>query len=114
MESMKAARKLRGVSVEKLAEETGLTTNMIWSYESGRREPPISACIAIADALDVSLDLLVRGKEKTLSKERAMQEAINRLDALDSDALQEVVLYAQYRQYRRAREQSEGQTASDN
>ena len=114
LEEMRNIRKKRGLTMKQRGEKVGLAEVTISTYETGRSEPSLGVLCAIADVLDVSLDVLVRGKEKTLSKERAMQEAINRLDALDSDALQEVVLYAQYRQYRRAREQSEGQTASDN
>lgn len=52
-----------GVSVDELAQRTGFTKNMIWNYQAGRRKPTPDALLAIADALGVSIDYLVRGKE---------------------------------------------------
>ena len=61
---LKEIREAKGVSVKRLAELTDLSPAVIWSYEAGRRDPPLVSLIAIADALDVSLDRLVWGKEK--------------------------------------------------
>ena len=62
------------VTVDELAEKSGLTKAMLWSYGAGRRQPDPEKLCAIADALDVSLDLLVRGKEKDRPKGRSVQE----------------------------------------
>ena len=114
LEEMRNIRKRRGLTMKQLGEKVGLAEVTISTYETGRSEPSLGVLCAIADVLDVSLDVLVRGKEKTLSKERAMQEAISRLDGLDSSALREVVAFAQYLVYRKEREQAEGQASADN
>lgn len=56
MEYMKSLRQQKGMSVQELAELCGVSSNMIWNYESGRREPPLAVLCKIADVLDVSLD----------------------------------------------------------
>lgn len=71
MEYLKTIRKQKGISAEDLASRCGVSASQIWSYESGRRLPPLDVLCKIADELDVSLDLLVRGKEKDRSVERS-------------------------------------------
>ena len=61
---LKEIRTEKGMSIEELSEKSNLSKPQLWSYESGRREPPIDALIALADVLDVTLDKLIRGKEK--------------------------------------------------
>ena len=114
MENIRILREKRGITQKQLADLIGVAPSTVANYENDVRTPNIYALCDIADALDVSLDMLVRGKEKTLSKERAMQEAINRLDALDTDALQAAVAYAQYLRYRKLQEQGADQAPSDN
>ena len=62
--ALKKTMASKGIEVEELAEKTGLSKAMLWSYGSGRRNPTPETLCSIADALDVSLDMLVRGKEK--------------------------------------------------
>lgn len=62
--ALKTIREAKGISVDDLAEKTGLTKMKIWNYESGRNQPDPETLCKLADALDVSLDMLVRGKEK--------------------------------------------------
>ena len=82
---LKEIRQQKGITAERLAEISNLTKTQIWSYESGRREPPLASLIAIADALGISLDLLVRGKEKEPPKadlerlQNTTADAISRL-----------------------------------
>ena len=64
MEYLKSIRKEKNISAEELADKCGISATMIWNYESGRRSPPLDVLCKLADALDVSLDMLVRGKEK--------------------------------------------------
>ena len=82
VESMKTMRQAKGLSVDELAEKTGMSKNMIWSYESGRREPTASACVLIADALDCSLDMLIRGKEKDRPEERSKEGLMKLFDSM--------------------------------
>ena len=81
MINLKAIRKAKGISAEELSERTGLSRTQIWHYEAGRREPPVNALCALADALGVTLDELVRGK-----KEEPLH-AQERLASIGTDAV---------------------------
>ena len=99
----------KNITAPELAEKTGFTKNMIWAYQSGRSNPdPEQLCI-LADALDVSLDLLVRGKEKDRSEERSMEAAMARYEAYTPAELEELVALLQYLRYRKERERQQGQ-----
>ena len=73
MEYLKSIRQEKKMSVEELAQRCGITATMIWSYESGRRSPPLDVLCKLADVLDVSLDMLVRGKEKDRPEGRSFE-----------------------------------------
>ena len=88
MEYMKSLRQQKGLSVQELAELCGVSSNMIWNYESGRREPPLAVLCKIADVLDVSLDTLVRGKEKDRPEGRPIGEMLKMYDKLSSEELE--------------------------
>ena len=81
---LKEIRKAKKITAEKLAADTGLAKTTIWNYESGRREPDIDTLVRLADALGVSLDMLIRGKEKELPPEN--REQLNKvgMEAIDS------------------------------
>ena len=49
-----------GMSQKALAEETGLTESAISRYINGTRDPRLYNLIKIADALEMTLDELVR------------------------------------------------------
>lgn len=53
-----AARKVRGMSQEELAERSGVATSAITRYETGDMMPGFSRVAAIADALGVTTDWL--------------------------------------------------------
>ena len=72
MEYLKSIRKAKNISAEELADKCGISATMIWNYESGRRSPPLDVLCKLADALDVSLDMLVRGKEKDRLEGRSL------------------------------------------
>ena len=54
-------RRMRGLSQAKLAKALGLSVSAIAMYEQDRREPSISILIALAAALDVTIDYLLTG-----------------------------------------------------
>lgn len=87
MEYMKSLRQQKGLSVQELAELCGVSSNMIWNYESGRREPPLAVLCKIADVLDVSLDMLVRGKEKDRPEGRSREEMLKMYDQMSEEEL---------------------------
>ncbi len=51
-------RKLRGYSQEKLAEMADLSDKLISFYETDKRIPPVINLVAIAEALEVTMDQL--------------------------------------------------------
>jgi transcriptional regulator with XRE-family HTH domain len=55
-------RKEHGLTQTQLADELGLTQQMVASYEVGRRRVPVSLLPAIAEALAVSLEQLIGQK----------------------------------------------------
>lgn len=101
------------ITVPELVEKTGLTKNMIWAYQSGRNNPDPETLCALADALDVSLDMLIRGKEKDRSEERSMESAIKRYENYSLSDLSELGALIQYLRYRKERERQQEQASSD-
>lgn len=87
MINLKELREDAGMSVETLSERTGLSRTQIWHYEAGRREPPLNALCAISDALDVSLDKLVRGEEKDRLTGRPIGELLEMFGKIPADQL---------------------------
>lgn len=55
-------RRNKGMSQARLAKILGLSTSTIAMYEQGRREPSVSALIALASALGVTIDYLLTGR----------------------------------------------------
>jgi len=99
--ALKTIREAKGIGADELAERTGLTKMKIWNYESGRNQPDPEALCLLADALDVSLDMLVRGKEKDRSEERSLEYAVNLLKRLAPEEQEFLVSIASLLQYRR-------------
>ena len=110
---LKEIRTEKGMSIEELSEKSNLSKPQLWSYESGRREPPIDALIALADVLDVTLDKLIRGKEKDRPEERSFESVSKRFENYSAAELRELGSLITYLQYRKEREQSEGQGSAD-
>lgn len=111
--ALKAIREASGLSVDELAEKSGLSKMKIWNYESGRNQPDPEALCSLADALDVSLDMLIRGKEKDRHEERSFASVSKRFENFSVAELRELGSLITYLQYRKEREQSEGQGSAD-
>ena len=84
-------RKIRdslGIDGPELAKRTGISKAVIWNYETGRTTniDPEDLC-KIADALDVSLDMLVRGKEKDRPKGRSTEDLLKMFRDMSEDEL---------------------------
>ncbi len=58
---LRAARDRRGMTQAQLAEAIGAYPSQISNYENGEKVPEGETMVALADALDVSLDELARG-----------------------------------------------------
>lgn len=55
-------RKKRGYTQEKLAEQADINEKLIGFYETGKRIPPVINLVAIAEALEVTVDELCGGE----------------------------------------------------
>lgn len=109
LEKMRELRKQTGMSMKQLGEKVGVAEVTISTYETGRSEPSLSVLCAIADELDCSLDMLVRGKEKALSEERAKALLIGQIKDADMDTLRQMMALSAYWQDKRWREAHPGE-----
>lgn len=114
MEPLKNYRAKLGLSQKALGDLVGVSEATISNYETGKREPDLKTLCALADLFDCSLDMLVRGKEKDHSAEWSKQEMITRLQNYDLEELHEMALLASYLEFRRAKQQQQGQGSTDN
>lgn len=68
-ERMKAYRKMRGLSIQKLAELSGVSGDNIYNYESGKHIPGIMKVLELADAYDISIDEYLGRRTKQVNLE---------------------------------------------
>ena len=106
-------RKEKGMTVRQLGAEIGVSDSLISLYETGKRNPPIDACVKLANLFDVSLEVLIRGKEKDRPEERSFESVSKRFENYSAAELRELGSLITYLQYRKEREQSEGQGSAD-
>ena len=57
-QNIRCYRKRRGYSQEKLAEMADINDKLVGFYETGKRIPPVINLVAIAEALEVTMDQL--------------------------------------------------------
>ena len=71
-------RKLRGYSQEKLAEMADINDKLVGFYETGKRIPPVINLVAIAEALEVTMDELcgINLPEPDTELEREIMRAV--------------------------------------
>ena len=71
-------RKKRGYTQEKLAEQADINEKLIGFYETGKRIPPVINLVAIAEALEVTVDELcgVNILEPSTELEREINKVI--------------------------------------
>ncbi len=89
-ERVKAARQLRGMTQEQLAEELNIALEHLKRLENGCKSPSVDLVMTIADALTVSNDFLLVGEKTDHDKER--EENFEVLDGLSelSDKLSDL------------------------
>ena len=106
---LKAQRDKLNMTQKDVADKIGAAPSTIANYENGKREPDIETLCSLADVLNCSLDLLVRGKEKDRPEGRSTAELLNefsemseaelhRLDKLVQAALADKAFQAHLRQ----------------
>lgn len=60
-ENIKSYREKRGMSISRLARETGVSRQWIYDIEANNIDPTISKVIAVCEALDISIADVVSG-----------------------------------------------------
>lgn len=87
MDYLRKLRKENNLTMKQLAQMVGVAEGTISLYETGKRFPGPETLCALADALDVSLDYLVRGKEKDRPKGRSKEELLKMYDEMSEEEL---------------------------
>ena len=95
MKYLKALREKRGVSQNQLGALINKAPSTISNYENGAREPSLDDLCALADFFDVTLDVLVRGKEKDRQQCRSIKDLVNDFDSLTDEHLEMMIEVAQ-------------------
>jgi transcriptional regulator with XRE-family HTH domain len=73
-EVIRVLRDFRGDTRRDLAQRTGVTEDHIKKIEVGKRKPSLTTLKAIADALDVSIDILLSGDETLVMDELSRRD----------------------------------------
>lgn len=58
---LRAYREAAGLTLAALGERLGVLHQQVYAWETGKREPLVSAALAIADALGTTVERLARG-----------------------------------------------------
>ena len=95
LEAMRSIRKSKGMTMKELGEKVGVAEVTISFYENGKREPSLEVLCKIADVLDVSLDLLVRGKEKDRPEGRSLDSLMKEYRSKSEEELQYMMVVLQ-------------------
>lgn len=64
----------KGLSIRWLAQETGISYNVVLSYGRGDVCPTLRSCVLMADALGISLDQLYQGPERDEELKKARKQ----------------------------------------
>lgn len=95
--SLKALRKNKGWTQTNLAKNLGVTQQVIASYETGKKKPPVDRLQQLAAAFDVSVDEIVGRKPLDIrpngkyvhgnSRSAKIQELFDRLPPLEQRSI---------------------------
>ena len=79
------ARKRRGWTLKKLADETEISTKSLSTYENGHQEPTHQVLVVLADKLDVAVDFLTADDLDEIPLEAASFRALSKMTARTRD-----------------------------
>ena len=68
---LRAERKRKGLSMERLAEKAGLSTSMVSLYERDLRNPTLETLLRVSEVLEIDLGRLI---QKAVQKSSRVQE----------------------------------------
>lgn len=86
-ENIRALRKQRGLTQEKLAEALGVTVGAVYKWESGLSQPELNLLVEIADFFDTSVDALLGYRVQDKRLEAAGERLEAYCQTLDPAAL---------------------------
>lgn len=84
---MKELREKQGLTQKGFGDIFGVSEATVSNYENGKRDPDLDSLCQIADYFDVSLDMLVRGKEKDRPAGRSREEMLKMYDQMSEEEL---------------------------
>lgn len=88
-ENIRAFRKQRKLTQEKLAEALGVTTGAVYKWESGQSQPELNLVVEMADFFDTSVDALLGYRIRDNSLNSVEERITAYLQTLDPAALTE-------------------------
>ncbi len=99
-QTIRTIRRGRQMSVDKLAETVGVVRQQIVRLEAGLGGTTVPRLMAIADALDVTVEDLIRGSTTKPGSEGPMEMAF-RGRGLTPEEMQKVLEYIEFLEHRR-------------
>ena len=91
---MKELREKQGLTQKGFGDIFGVSEATVSNYENGKRDPDLDSLCQIADYFDVSLDMLVRGKENDRPAGRSLTEVAKGFKALSDEHLEMMIATA--------------------
>lgn len=82
IEELREVRKQRNLTLEELAEMTGLSVSAISLIETGKRQPKLDSLSALASALKCNFSIEIKGEDD--GSERDTARAGERTDEINS------------------------------
>ncbi len=97
---VRTLRKSRGMSVDKLAADVGVVRTQLVRLEAGLGGTTFPRMVAIAAALGVTIEDLVRGVDPERASDRSMEMAF-RGHGLSAEKMEKVLEYIEFLEHQR-------------
>ena len=96
-ERIKQLRKKKGVSQAELAEQIGVKTNTVSTWERGTRKPDFEALNLLSDYFEVSFEYILGSSDKEEARVKPTQDELDQLalSALADDLYDNIKKYCQ-------------------
>lgn len=94
-ERLKVAREEARISQEKLGELIGVTKQTIQRYEKNAGGIPLNKLIKIGEVTQVSLNWLIHGDQKVVTKNEKIALLAQKIERVDKETLEEIIKIAE-------------------
>ena len=88
-DNLRKERKKRGMSIQELAQLSGIAEQKLQGYEEGIREVPLEDFVHLVNALHTTADALLDCKEKEVVK-YIPEEMVKKMDKMTSEELEQL------------------------